>query len=189
MKQIKNVVGQVSGDTLVKVIIPSSPFLGQEAMVPVSAIGGGGGGEGFTSVISDSLDVTENGTEVSIEGVGGSYIPTFDVTVGSAVVEPSRSIYSRSGDIVTASILFNITFGTLESQTVFRFTLPIPATFTRTSNCIGTVTYGQDLSKMTYFYVFADSATSSVEVGMGITPGSTKLQDVVVQIQYQISGK
>jgi hypothetical protein len=41
MKQIKNVVGAVSGDTLVKVIIPSSPFLGQEAMVPVSALGGG----------------------------------------------------------------------------------------------------------------------------------------------------
>jgi hypothetical protein len=38
MEQIKNVVGQVSDQTLVKVVIPSSPFLGQEAMVPVSSL-------------------------------------------------------------------------------------------------------------------------------------------------------
>jgi hypothetical protein len=115
MKQIKNVVGAVSGDTLVKVIIPSSPFLGQEAMVPVSAIGGGESGEW-------------NPTTTNVGGTN----PLVNIISGN---------YSRVGGVVTCSLFFEVTMDAAESVAIFNLGLPILSSFTQAKNAFGIISY------------------------------------------------
>jgi hypothetical protein len=111
MKQIKNVVGAVSGDTLVKVIIPSSPFLGQEAMVPVSAIGG---------------------------GESGQWIPTVIGTSGNPTVEVIAGNYSRVGDVVTCSLFLGVTLAP-ENFVSFRLSIPVASSFIQEKNAFGII--------------------------------------------------
>jgi hypothetical protein len=162
MKQIKNVVGAVSGDTLVKVIIPSSPFLGQEAMVPVSAIGGGG----------ESGEWSPTPTNI------GGTNPIVTIIYGN---------YSRVGGVVTCSLFFEVEMDAAELTANFSLDLPIASDFVAAKNAFGIISYSE-LSNGEFASqgINADPATNKLILNVASTSNGFAFQSLTAMLQYVI---
>jgi len=161
MKQIRNRVSQVSSDTLVNVIIPSSPFLGQEAMVPVSAIGGG--------------------------GESGSWNPTTTNVTGSPTVNVIAGNYSRVGSVVTCSLFLGVTMGVAENVCEFRLDLPIVSDFAQEKNAFGIIGYNTASDgELVNWNVKANTSTDDISIELESVTDEFAYEYIYAILQYVI---
>ena len=161
MKQIRNRVSQVSSDTLVNVIIPSSPFLGQEAMVPVSAIGGG--------------------------GESGEWNPTPTNVSGSPTVSVLAGNYSRVGGVGTCSLFLEVTQGTAESDCEFRLDLPIASNFANVKDAFGIIAYnGITPTELLSWNIKANISTNDISIELTSVTDDFAYQYIYAILQYVV---
>jgi hypothetical protein len=116
----------------------------------------------------------------------GTWTPTISGLINNISVTALSGIYSRVGNVVTASVIVDATFDTLATQGAFEFSLPIASNFAVDSNCIGTVVFGLDLTELFYFDVLADVANNTVSVGLEGNTANANLGKLVINIQYII---
>ncbi len=116
----------------------------------------------------------------------GTFTPTVSGVVNSISVTVLKGIYSRVGDVVTVSVLVDATFDTLQNQGGFELSLPIASNFTDANDCIGTPTYGLDLTELVYFNIVANTANNTIEIGLQGVNNNANLAKLIIQYQYVI---
>ena len=116
----------------------------------------------------------------------GTFTPTISGLINNISVTALSGIYSRVGNVVTASVIVDATFDTLATQGAFQFSLPIASNFAVDSDCIGTVVFGLDLTELFYFDVIADVANNTVSVGLEGNTANANLGKLLIKIQYVI---
>ena len=116
----------------------------------------------------------------------GAFTPTFSGSVNGISVTVLKGIYSRVGDVVTVSVLVDATFDTLQNSGGFELSIPVASNFTDANDCIGTATYGLDLTELVYFDIVANTANNTIEIGLQGVNNNANLAKILIQYQYVI---
>ena len=84
----------------------------------------------ITSILSDTLTVTEDGGVVTVDGISGDFTPEPSDITGDATIDINSGFYYRSGDTCTMVFGIDVQLDAAELSTEFKFSLPIPSNFT-----------------------------------------------------------
>jgi len=136
--------------------------------------------------IVDTSTNTSKQIEVGDVLSSGTYTPTVSGLVNSITVTVLKGIYSRVGNVVNVSVLVDATFDTLENQGGFQLSLPIASDFANANDCIGTPTFGLDLTELVYFDIVADTTNNTISIGLQGVTNNANLAKLIIQAQYVI---
>jgi hypothetical protein len=153
-----------------------------------------------TAAATDIMYIVDTGSNTSKQiEVGDIYtgMPQLDsgiwnptstnISGTNGVVTISKGNYSRVGDVVTCSLLFQLNMDAAESNSVFTLTLPIASNFANAKDAFGIISYSNlGNGELVSFNISADVTNDEIEIDVTSLTNGAVYQFLTALIQYVV---